>query len=62
MFSINRLRPVLVFAIDAEDGMSAAVIVVINASKVIEVPFEETFLMPVVAIMGVINGMDIPGY
>lgn len=60
MFSINRLRPVLVFSVDAEDAMFAAVIIVINASKVIEVPFEVTFLM--ITMMGVIGGMNIPRY
>ena len=53
VFSINGLRPVLVFAIDAEDGMFPAIIIVINASKVIEIPFEITSLIGIMGAIGI---------
>ena len=40
MLPIDRLRPVLIFANDAEDAFLPAVVIVADARKVIVVPFE----------------------
>ena len=40
MLLIDRLRPVLIFADDAEDALLPAVLIAADARKVIVVPFE----------------------
>ena len=40
MLLIDRLRPVLIFADDAEDALLPAVLIVADPRKVIVVPFE----------------------
>jgi len=40
MLLIDCLRPVLIFANDAEDAFLPAVVIVVDARKVIVVPFE----------------------
>ena len=40
MFPIDRLRPVFIFTDDAEDACLPAVVIVVDARKVVVVPFE----------------------
>jgi hypothetical protein len=40
MLPIDRLRPVFIFTDDAEDAFLPAVVIVVDARKVIVIPFE----------------------
>ena len=40
MLPIDRLRPVLIFADDAEDGLLPAVVIVIDTREVVVIPFK----------------------
>jgi len=45
VLSVNRLCPVLIFTVDAEDSFFATVIIIVDAGKVIEVPLEVALLI-----------------